>query len=342
MRDHAETALYRLLWIQLESHELVIYLLRMATRAMAAMQSFTEMLNLTGPKGCGKDFFAGVIRSFLGESSNNGYAATLPRTYFHTASSSNAEAAPPFLNSLSDVRFVTISEPPDQEMNTGALKPFCEQSTPLPARANYARKGEKMDIKMRCLLVVLSNDSARVKAADRSDEAAKDRINEVQYPNLFVSSPRAGTNERLADGRLKVLADTDAFGLELFMWARLLYKTLGSEICKFRKIEPIPMSVQQSTAAIFEGSDQARLMAYLQTQYRIVLRPEAALASEVVSDIREFLGRKQVGVLLTYIGASTQKHKRGPHYIFAWDKHPDVQGTVFLAKGVHPPAHAGA
>ena len=70
----------------------------------------------------------------------------------------------------------------------------------------------------------------------------------------------------------------------------------------------------------------------LQRAYEVCPRAEAALASDVVNDVRNFLGRKQVGIVLTYIGASRHKYKRGTQYVFGWDKHPDVQGPAFLRK----------
>ncbi|CAE7767204.1 unnamed protein product, partial [Symbiodinium sp. KB8] len=130
----SHSALLRLLrkygsWLQ------VLYILRLFSRMVAALERLCELLYLHGPGSSGKDVLMLIPFRFLGYEPQH-YGLFVSGRYFVAGAKSGKESASPQLDQMRGKRFIWGFEVPEyDDLDTDFLKALCEQGgAPLMGR----------------------------------------------------------------------------------------------------------------------------------------------------------------------------------------------------------------
>jgi hypothetical protein len=304
----------------------IIYKLRYATRMACAHNWFTEALALVGPKGSAKDFLVKLLMVLFG-TGELGYVSEIPSMYFTKPAAASAEGATPFLFNCLGRRLLVLAECPDVEWESACFKPFVEQGgARMPARANYAKKGDKMGVVLMGALVISSNQMIVCKK--KNDSAFQDRLTQINHTRRFVAKPRPGTLQLKCDPSMKELPSSGVLNAELFCWIMNLYKTLESHICLERRIMPQPKSAIQNFKQLDEESVQNSLTKWLVKFCEFSSnREDASPEKDVKECVKTVTQMRHVGNLLSGMDIIHEKYKKKDGTrVMAWTDHPDYPG----------------
>ncbi|CAE7882852.1 unnamed protein product, partial [Symbiodinium necroappetens] len=185
------SALLRLLrkygsWLQ------VLYILRLFSRAVAALERLCELLYLHGPGSSGKDVLMLILLRFLGYEPQH-YGLLVSGRYFVAGAKSGKESASPQLDQMRGKRFIWGSEVPEHDdLDTDFLKALCEQGgAPLTGRGLYRNPRSFRPMGVFC---ATSNFPPKVKQID--DDGWARRAREWQTEARFVARPTKITEHK--------------------------------------------------------------------------------------------------------------------------------------------------
>ena len=230
----SHSALLRLLrkygsWLQ------VLYILRLFSRMVAALERLCELLYLHGPGSSGKDVLMLIPFRFLGYEPQH-YGLFVSGRYFVAGAKSGKESASPQLDQMRGKRFIWGFEVPEyDDLDTDFLKALCEQGgAPLMGRGLHRNPRSFRPMGVFC---ATSNFPPKVKQID--DDGWARRARKWQTEARFVARPTKIT-EHKADDSLKKKINDGCFHAEMNFFALGLYNSLSEELNPGTELVPKP------------------------------------------------------------------------------------------------------
>ncbi|CAE7735384.1 unnamed protein product [Symbiodinium sp. CCMP2592] len=216
-------------WLQ------VLYLLRLFSRGVGALERLCELLYIHGPGSSGKDVLMLILLCFLGYEPWN-YGLLVSGRYFVAGAKSGKESASPQLDQMRGKRFIWGSEVPEHDdLDTDFLKALCEQGgAPLTGRGLYRNPRSFRSMGVFC---ATSNFPPKVKQID--DDGWARRAREWQTEARFVAHPTKLT-EHKADDSLKRKINSGCFHAEMNFFAFGFYNSLSEELNPGTELLPKP------------------------------------------------------------------------------------------------------
>lgn len=244
--------------------DLVVYVLRHFTKIISGIDSFAEMLALSGPPNGGKSAVAQMVLSFLGEGKGRAcYVGLLPANYLQSSLREDPESSKPVLNALAGSRLLYVKEAAGKPIVGETLKSILDnRDAGVSARANSAARGDSMEVAITWSILSCSQHALKLAESD-TDTGIRGKVVEVHTMREFVAeADPQNPRQAVADQGIMNGARQGFFSGELFVWAQALYGTLLQDVCTSRAILPRPACVHDLEIAAMATTAVAKLRAW--------------------------------------------------------------------------------
>jgi hypothetical protein len=282
----------------------VCYFLRQDARVVASMPGLCGMLNLTGPKSGGKSYLAGRQFAFLGIENEN-YGKMTSGNYLTTKPPADPEKSRPIKNQFQGKKGIYFKEMPAQPLIPETVKDLLDpKDGHTEGRANHSQKGDQTSFPITFVLFAMSNTPVVVYKHGTEDTGMGGKLGEIQTQFELCDFPNAA-NPRQRQGDNDFATDTvmNKHGDEFFFWARAMYKTVTTDVCKGRHIVPEPASLKSHEEAAMGETTDVMLRIWLKKNLHECTPLESTPWSAIMEHISNTFGKVSKHVL-TMCGVS--------------------------------------